>query len=48
MRWLGILLLLLGIVLRWTTSISPVILWIIIIVGAILVIISRISKPKAS
>jgi hypothetical protein len=46
MKWLGILLLLLGIVLRWTTSISPVILWIIIIVGAILVIITRISRPK--
>ncbi len=47
MKWLGILLLLLGIALRWT-SISPVILWIIIIIGAILVIISRISRPKAS
>jgi hypothetical protein len=46
MKWIGIIILLLGLILRWTTSISPVILWIIIIVGAVLVIIGRISKPR--
>lgn len=47
MRLLGILLVLLGVILKWLRSINPTVAWTLIIVGVIIVLVSRFLKPKA-
>lgn len=48
MKLLGFLLFLLGTILRWFTSISPAIAWVLIIIGVIIVIGGYILKSRAS
>ena len=48
MRIFGLLLVVLGIALRWFTSINPVISWVLIIVGVIIVIAGYFLKSTAS
>lgn len=48
MKLLGFLIFLLGAILRWFTSISPVISWALIIIGAIIIIGGYFFKSRAS
>jgi len=48
MKLFGLLLIVLGMVLRWFTSISSVISWVLIIIGVIIVIVGYLLKSKAS
>jgi len=48
MRIFGLLLVVLGIALGWITSISSVVSWVLIIVGALIVIAGYFLKSTAS
>jgi len=48
MKLFGLLLIVLGVVLRWFTSISSVISGVLIIIGVIIVIVGYLLKSKAS
>ena len=47
MKLLGLLIFVLGLVLKWFTSISPGIAWALIIVGAIILIAGYLLKSRA-
>jgi len=48
MKLFGFLLILLGAILRWFTSISPAIAWVLIIIGVIIVIGGYLLKSRSS